>query len=204
MARVYALDGLTPVIDPGSFVHPTAVLIGDVIIAGGCYIGPGAVLRGDIGRLTMGEGANLQDNCVVHCFPGRDTVIESDGHIAHGAVLHGCTVRRNAMVGMNAVVMDGAVIGEDAFVGALAFVKAGFEVPARHLATGVPAKVVRELSDEEIEWKSRGTIEYQEIARRCLSGMEEVEPLTAPEAGRPRFDAKDLLPLVETKAKTQS
>lgn len=199
MARVYALDGLTPVIDPGSFVHPTAVLIGDVIIGRGCYIGPGAVLRGDIGRLVMGDGSNLQDNCIVHCFPGRDTVVEPDGHIAHGAVLHGCTVKRNAMVGMNAVVMDGAVIGEDAFVGALAFVKAGFEVPPRHLAAGVPAKIVRELSAEEIDWKSQGTLEYQEIARRCLNGLEEVKPLTAPEAGRPRFAASDLVPLVETK-----
>ena len=199
MARVYALDGLTPVIDPSSFVHPTAVLIGDVIIGRGCYIGPGAVLRGDIGRLVMGDGSNLQDNCIVHCFPGRDTVVETDGHIAHGAVLHGCTVRRNAMVGMNAVVMDGAVIGENAFVGALAFVKAGFEVPPRHLAAGVPAKIVRELSAEEIDWKSQGTLEYQEIARRCLSGLEEADPLTAPEADRPRFAASDLVPLVETK-----
>ncbi len=200
MARVYALDGLTPVIDPSSFVHPTAVLIGDVIIGGGCYIGPGAVLRGDIGRLVMGEGANLQDNCIVHCFPGRDSVIEADGHVAHGAVLHGCTVKRNAMVGMNAVVMDGAVVGEDSFVGALAFVKAGFEVPPRHLAAGVPAKVLRELSDEEIDWKTRGTKEYQMIAQRCLSGLKETQPLEAPEAERPRFDASDLLPLIETKA----
>ncbi|MCG8595447.1 MAG: transferase hexapeptide repeat family protein [Kiloniellales bacterium] len=200
MARVYALDGLTPAVDPSSFVHATAVLIGDVIIGRGCYVGPGAVLRGDIGRLVMEDGSNLQDNCVVHCFPGRDSVIEADGHVAHGAVLHGCTVKRNAMVGMNAVVMDGAVIGEDSFVGALAFVKAGFEVPPRHLVAGVPAKIVRELSAEEIDWKARGTREYQIIAQRCLTGLKEARPLEKPEANRPRFDASDLLPLIDTKA----
>lgn len=150
MPKVYAIDGIVPVVDPSSFVHPTAVLIGDVIVGPGCYIGPSASLRGDFGRLVMQAGGNLQDNCVVHGFPGTDTVMEEDAHIGHGAVLHGCTVKRNALVGMNAVVMDGAVIGESAFVAAMAFVKAGFAVPARTLVAGIPAKIVRQLSDEEI------------------------------------------------------
>jgi phenylacetic acid degradation protein len=197
MAQVYALDGLTPVIDPSSFVHPTAVLIGDVIIAGGCYVGPGAVLRGDMGRLNMGPGANLQDNCIVHCFPGRDTTIEEDGHIGHGAVLHGCTVARNALVGMNAVVMDGAVIGESSFVAAMAFVKAGFEVPPRSLVGGVPAKLLRPLRDEEIAWKAQGTAEYQALAKRCLSGLVATEPLTEAETNRPRIYKGGYTPLSE-------
>jgi phenylacetic acid degradation protein len=197
--KVYAIDGLIPVVDPTSFVHPTAVLIGDVIVGPGCYIGPGASLRGDFGRLVMQGGGNLQDNCVVHGFPGTDTVMEEDAHVGHGAVLHGCTVRRNALVGMNAVVMDGAVIGESAFVAAMAFVKAGFAVPARTLVAGIPAKIVRPLTDEEIAWKGQGTREYQKLARRSLATMREVEALTAPEPERKRLDLSTVPPLYLTK-----
>src|SRR5262245_29677737 len=141
----YEFEGVCPVVDPTAFVHPTAVLIGDVIIGAGCLVGPCASLRGDIGRIFLHSGSNVQDNCTVHCFPGKDVTIEADGHIGHGAVLHGCTVKRNAMVGMNAVVMDDAVIGEDSFVAAMAFVKAATVVPPRTLVGGVPAKVLREL-----------------------------------------------------------
>ncbi|MCC7048930.1 MAG: phenylacetic acid degradation protein PaaY [Alphaproteobacteria bacterium] len=199
MAKVYAIDGVTPVIDPAAFVHPDAVLIGDVIVGPGCYVGPGASLRGDMGRLVMGRGATLQDNCIVHGFPGTDTTIEDDGHIGHGAVLHGCVVKRNALVGMGAVVMDGAVIGEAAFVAALAFVKAGFQVPPRTLAAGMPAKIVRALKDDEIAWKSAGTREYQQLARRCLATLVPATPLSAPEAGRKRLDLSDLPPLYQMK-----
>jgi phenylacetic acid degradation protein len=199
MPKVYAIDGIIPVVDPSSFVHPTAVLIGDVIVGPGCYIGPSASLRGDFGRLVMQRGGNLQDCCVVHGFPGTDTVMEEDAHIGHGAVLHGCTVRRNALVGMNAVVMDGAVIGESAFVAAMAFVKAGFEVPARTLVAGIPAKIVRTLSDEEIAWKAQGTREYQELARRSAATMREVEALTAPEPDRKRLDLSTVQPLYLSK-----
>jgi len=197
--KVYAIDGVIPVVDPTSFVHPTAVLIGDVIVGAGCYIGPGASLRGDFGRLVMQVGGNLQDNCVVHGFPGTDTVMEEDAHIGHGAVLHGCIVKRNALVGMNAVVMDGAVVGESAFVAAMAFVKAGFEVPARTLVAGIPAKVMRPLSDDEIAWKSRGTREYQELARRSLATMRQVDALTAPEPDRKRLDLSTVQPLYLSK-----
>jgi len=132
----YEIDGLIPVVHPTAFVHPTAILIGDVIVGPGCYVGPAASLRGDFGRLVLEEGSNLQDTCVMHGFPGTDTVLEANGHVGHGAVLHGCRVKRNALVGMNAVVMDNAVVGESAMVAACAFVKAGMEIPPRVLAAG--------------------------------------------------------------------
>lgn len=128
--KVYAIDGIVPVVDPSAYVHPSAVLIGDVIVGPGCYVGPCASLRGDFGRLILERGSNLQDTCVMHGFPGTDTVVEEDGHVGHGAVLHGCRVGRNALIGMNAVIMDNAVIGESSIVAASAFVKAGAEIPA--------------------------------------------------------------------------
>lgn len=187
MARIYAIEDLVPVVDPDAFVHPTAVLIGDVIVGPDCYVGPGASLRGDFGRIVLKAGSNLQDNCVMHGFPGTDTTIEIDGHIGHGAVLHGCTIGRNALVGMNAVVMDGAEVGENAFVAAMAFVKAGFKAPANTLVAGLPAKVVRDLRPDEIEWKSRGTDEYKELAMRSRNTLREVEPLRAVQEDRPRY-----------------
>jgi len=197
--RVFAIDGIVPVVDPTAFVHPSAVLIGDVIVGPGCYVGPCACLRGDFGRLILERGANLQDTCVMHGFPGTDTVVEEDGHIGHGAVLHGCRVGRNALIGMNAVIMDNAVIGEAAIVAASAFVKAGAEIPARSLAAGAPARVIRELSADEIAWKGQGTQTYQALARRSLATMVECAPLTAVEADRPRIDIPDVVPLVEMK-----
>lgn len=193
--KVYAIEGVIPVVDPTAFVHPTAVLIGDVIIGPGCYVGPNAVLRGDFGRLVMEAGANLQDTCVVHGFPGSDTVIEVDGHIGHGAVIHGARIGRNALVGMNAVVMDGAVIGESSIVAAMAFVKTGMQVPPKSLVLGSPAKVMRQLSDDEIAWKRKGTLEYQNLAVQCLQSMEEVAPLSAvePDRRRLRIDNPDSL-----------
>ncbi len=200
--RVYAIDGIVPVVDPTAFVHPSAVLIGDVIVGPGCYVGPCASLRGDFGRLILERGANLQDSCVMHGFPGTDTVVEEDGHIGHGAVLHGCRIGRNALIGMNAVIMDNAVIGESAIVAACAFVKAGEEIPARRLAAGMPAKVLRELSEQEIAWKTEGTLTYQDLARRSLASMEETLPLSAVEADRKRIHMPDVVPLVELKKRS--
>ncbi|MEX2524372.1 MAG: phenylacetic acid degradation protein PaaY [Gammaproteobacteria bacterium] len=194
---VYAIEDLIPVIDPTTYVHPSAVIIGDVIIGGGCYIGPNAVLRGDFGRIIVGSGVNIQDTCVMHGFPGKDCVVEDNGHIGHGAVLHGCRIKRNALVGMNAVIMDNAVIGEESFVGAAAFVKTGLTCEARSLVVGNPASVKRLLNDDEIDWKTRGTREYQELARRSLESLREVEPLTEPQADRPRFTASDFKPKSE-------
>lgn len=193
----YEIDGLRPVVDPTAFVHPTAVLIGDVIVGPDCYVGPGASLRGDFGRLVMEAGSNLQDNCVMHGFPGTDTVIEVDGHIGHGAVIHGARIGRNALVGMNAVVMDNAVVGESAMVAACAFVKAGMVVPPRTLVAGVPAKVVREMSEQEIGWKVEGTRSYQELTQRCHASLRETTPLTTVEPDRKRLSITGVVPLVE-------
>ena len=180
----YSLEGVIPVIDPSAFVHPQAVLIGDVVIGPRCYVGPGASLRGDMGRIVMGAGSNVQDNCVLHTFPLKEVVLEEDAHIGHGAVLHGCTVKRGALVGINAVLMDDVVVGEEALVGAASFVRAGFIVPRRTLVTGTPARAVRELTDEEVAWKAQGTREYHELAVRCLASLKECKPLTAVPAGR--------------------
>jgi len=199
--KVYAIDGIVPVVDPTAYVHPSAVLIGDVIVGPGCYVGPCASLRGDFGRLILEKGANLQDTCVMHGFPGTDTVVEEDGHIGHGAVLHGCRVGRNALVGMNAVIMDNAVIGEASIVAASAFVKAGMEIPPGMLVAGMPAKVVRPLSDEEIRWKGEGTATYQDLTRRCLATMVETTPLTEIEPDRPRIHMPDVVPLVALRKK---
>ncbi len=185
---VYRFNGLTPVVHPSAFVHPTAVLIGDVLVAEGAYVGPCASLRGDFGRVVLGPGCNVQDTCVMHAFPGQDVIIETDGHIGHGAVLHGCLVGEDALVGMNAVVMDEAEIGPGAFVGACAFVPAKFKLPAGHLAVGTPAKVLREVSPQERQWKSAGTAEYQGLAKLCLTDLAEVQPLSEAEPDRPRMD----------------
>ena len=195
----YSLEGVVPVVDPGAYVHPTAVLIGDVIVGPGCYVGPGASLRGDFGRIVLERGSNVQDNCVIHGFPDQDTVVEEDGHIGHGAVLHSCVVRRDALVGMNAVVMDEAEIGESAFVAACAFVPAGMKVPARSLVAGVPGRVRRQLDDEEIAWKQEGTRTYQDLTRRCLASLVEVQPLAAAEENRPRLQSPDVRPLIATR-----
>ena len=195
MVKVYEINGVTPVVDPTAYVHPSAVLIGDVIVGPRCYVGPLAALRGDFGRLILEEGANLQDTCVMHGFPGADTVVEQDGHIGHGAVLHGCRIGRNALVGMNSVIMDNAVIGADSIVAAMTFVRAGMEVPARSLVVGTPAKVVRELRDDEIQWKTAGTGQYQELAVRSMQTMREVDALTEVEAHRKRIEWESSLPL---------
>ena len=195
----YSLEGVVPVVDPSAYVHPTAVLIGDVIVGPGCYVGPGASLRGDFGRIVLERGSNVQDNCVIHGFPDQDTVVEENGHIGHGAVLHSCVVRRDALVGMNAVVMDEAEVGESAIVAACAFVPAGMKVPARSLVTGVPARVRRQLGDEEIAWKQEGTQTYQDLTRRCLASLVEVQPLAAAEENRPRLQSPDVRPLIATR-----
>jgi phenylacetic acid degradation protein len=190
----YAIDDIVPVVDPSAFVHPTAVLIGDVIVGPGCYVGPCASLRGDFGRIVLGAGANVQDSCVIHGFPQQDTVVEENGHIGHGAVLHSCVIRRDAMVGMNAVVMDQAEVGEQAMVAACAFVPAGMRIAPRSLVAGVPAKVLRVLKDEEIARKLKGTRLYQELTGRCLRSLRETQPLARVEPGRHALPVSKLEP----------
>jgi phenylacetic acid degradation protein len=185
---IYSLEGITPVVHPDAYVHETAVLIGDVIIGAACYIGPNASLRGDFGRIIVEQGANVQDTCVMHSFPDKDCVVERDGHIGHGAVLHGCRIGVNAMVGMKSVVMDDAVIAESSIVGACSFVPANFKCPPRSLVLGTPARFKRELSDQEIEWKSRGTVEYQELVERCHASLLKTDALTEVETDRRRME----------------
>jgi phenylacetic acid degradation protein len=176
MPKTYVFDGKAPVIDPTAFVHPEAVLIGDVTVGPGCYIGPCACLRGDFGPVRLDAEAVVQDTCVIHTFPGQEVRIETGGLLGHGAVIHGCTIKKNAMVGINAVVMDGAVVGENALVAAAALVRAGLEIPAGRLTAGVPAKVLRPLTEEEIARKLVGIRMYQELAARSLKTMRPVEP----------------------------
>ncbi len=185
--NTYEFDGIVPVVDPSSYVHPTAVLIGDVIIGAHCYIGANAVLRGDFGRLMLHDGSNLQDTCVMHGFPETDTVVEQDGHVGHGAVLHGCRIGRNVLVGMNAVIMDNAVIGEESIVAALAFVKADMQVPPRSLVAGVPGKILRQVTQQEIDWKTTGTGVYHDLVERSRKSLRPAAPLSAPEPQRRRM-----------------
>ncbi|HYW91332.1 MAG TPA: phenylacetic acid degradation protein PaaY [Gammaproteobacteria bacterium] len=195
MLKVYEIDGVIPVVHPSAFVHPSAVLIGDVVVGPGCYVGPCASLRGDFGPIRLEEGSNVQDTCVIHGFMAGDTVVERNGHVGHGAVLHCCRIGEDALVGMNAVVLDEAVVGESAWVAAAALVRAGFEVPPRHLAAGTPAKVVRPLTAKDLRWKTWGTRQYQALARRSGESMRVVEALTEPESDRPRLSAEAYTPL---------
>ena len=201
MPKVYAIDGITPVVDPSAFVHPSAVLIGDVIVGARAYIGPLASLRGDFGRIVVEEGANIQDHCMLHGFPGKDTVVGAEATVGHGAVLHGCVVRRGALIGMNCVVNDNAEVGEDAVVAAMAFVKAEARIPARALAVGIPARVLKQVSDEEIAWKRDNMLLYQQLAERSAKTMREVEALAEVEKNRRRIEIPGAIPLSELKKK---
>lgn len=200
MPQVYEIDGIVPVVHPSAFVHESAVLIGDVHVGARAYVGPAACLRGDFGRIMVEEGANIQDTCMLHGFPGKDTVVGPEATIGHGAVLHGCVVRRGALIGMNAVVNDNAEVGEDAMVAALAFVRAESRVPPRSLAAGIPARVLRDLTPEELGWKKDNMLLYQQLAERSRS-MRRVEALTAPEPGRRRIEIPGSIPLSELKAR---
>lgn len=197
----YAIDGVIPVIEPGAYVHPDAVLIGDVVVEAGAYVAPLASLRGDFCRIHVQRGANVQDCCVLHGFPGHDTLVMRNGHVGHGAILHSCTVGEGALVGMHAVVMDDAVIGEHAIVAASSFVRAGQSVAPRTLVAGTPARLLRELSSDEIAWKTNGTESYQDLTRRSLATLHPVTALMALEPGRPGLRVPDVRPLIETQRK---
>lgn len=187
----HEIEGLRPVVDPTAYVHPGAVLVGDIIGEPRCHLRPLASLRGDFGRIILVEGSKVQDNRVMHGFPRTDARIEVDGHIGRGAVLHGRTIKRNAMVGMNAVMMDEAVVGESAIMAACAFVKAAMMIPPHQTLAGTPAKVLRELDDDETECKRSSTRSHQALTLRSLATMHEVEPLAAPEPARRRLASAD-------------
>ncbi|TCM62698.1 phenylacetic acid degradation protein [Acinetobacter calcoaceticus] len=183
----YRFDGVTPVVSPEAYVHPTAVLIGDVIIEAGVYIGPCASLRADFGRIHVKKNANIQDNCTVHGFPNSITLIDEMGHIGHGAILHGCQIAKNVLIGMNSVILDEAVIGENSVIGAQSLVKAKANIAANVLALGSPARVIRDLSESERKWKTLGTQQYMALAQRSLASMQEVEPLSEDDPQRKTY-----------------
>jgi len=186
--QVFSVDGVIPVIHPSSFVDPSAVVIGDVTIGANCYIGPNVSLRGDMASIEIGEGSNIQDNCMLHCMTGIPTVVGAWGHIGHGAVVHSAQLAENVLVGMNAVVMNDAILGKNSVVAAMAFVKAGMIVADNTLVAGTPAREVRTLSDEEIQWKLNGSKRYTDLAARCLQTLKRVRPLTEKEPKRPQLN----------------
>ncbi|MEO3388836.1 DapH/DapD/GlmU-related protein [Mesorhizobium sp. CAU 1741] len=183
---VYSFEGIVPVVDPTTYLHPMAVLIGDVTIGPRCYIGPNASLRGDFGRITVEGDSSIQDNCTLHTGSGSDCLVRRGATVGHGSILHGCEVGQNALIGMHSVILDGAVIGEDSLVAALSLVKNDADFPARHLIAGNPAKVVKELPEAAIVWRNNGDGEYQRLADRSLVGIIECEPLAEVEPGRRR------------------
>lgn len=174
---IYSFDGYIPVVHESSFVHPLAAVTGNVVIGKDCYIGPGAAIRGDWGQIVLEDGVNVQENCTIHMFPGKSIVLHKSAHVGHGAIVHGATLGENCLIGMNAVIMDDAIVGKESIVGALSFVKGGTQIPPRSLVAGSPAKVIKEVSDEMIAWKTKGTMLYQQLPRECHEGLREVEPL---------------------------
>ena len=174
---IYEFNGYKPVIDPSSFVHKEATIIGNVIIGKKVYIGPGASIRGDWGKITIKDGCNVQDNCTIHIFPGKDVILEENAHIGHGAIVHGANIGKNTLVGMNSVIMDDCNIGDECIIGALCFVKGEMNIPNRKIVVGNPAIIKGEVSDEMISWKTKGTELYQDLPNECYTLMKECEPL---------------------------
>ncbi|MEJ6753600.1 MAG: transferase hexapeptide repeat family protein [Flavobacteriales bacterium] len=177
---IFEFKGNKPVIDPSSFVHPQANVTGNVVIGKNVYIGPGAALRGDFGKIIIKDGANVQENCTIHMFPGVTVTINEGAHLGHGSIVHGATIGFNSMIGMNAVVLDDAIIGDECIVGALTLVKSEMVIPDRKVVAGNPAKIIKDVSDEMIAWKTEGTKIYQSLAKDCNTSLKETTPLTKP------------------------
>ncbi|HTN18177.1 MAG TPA: transferase hexapeptide repeat family protein [Chitinophagaceae bacterium] len=182
---IYSFKGFIPVVHPSSFVHPQAAVTGNVIIGKNVYIGPGAALRGDWGAIVIEDGCNVQENCTIHMFPGKTVLLKEAAHIGHGAIIHGGTIGRNSMIGMNAVIMDDVEIGDECIVGALSFVNANTSIPSRSLVVGNPAKIIKQVSDEMILWKTKGTQLYQQLPADCYDTLQVCEALTEIPANRP-------------------
>jgi len=186
---IYEFEGFRPVVHESAFVHPNATVTGNVVIGRDVYVGPGAAIRGDWGGIVIEDGCNVQENCTVHMFPGVTVVLEASAHIGHGAVVHGARIGRNALVGMNAVVMDNAVVGAGCIVGALCFVPTGMEIPERKVVVGNPARVVKDVSDEMLAWKTDGTRLYQALPAQLHRSLKACEPLREPPRERPEQSA---------------
>lgn len=183
---IYSFKGYKPVIHESSFVHPQASITGNVIIGKNCYIGPGAALRGDWGQIIIEDGCNVQENCTLHMFPGTSVHLKEGAHIGHGAIIHGAVIGKNCLVGMNAVVMDNVDLGDESIVGALSFIKQGSQIPARSLLAGNPATIIKQVSDEMIAWKTKGTALYQQLPDDMKKYWETCEPLREVEPDRPK------------------
>jgi len=186
---IYEFNGFKPVIDESSFIHPLAAVTGNVIIGKDVYVGPGAAIRGDWGKIIIEDGCNVQENCTVHMFPGTTTILKKGAHIGHGAIIHGGIIGENCLIGMNSVVMDDVVMGAECIVGALTFVPAKMVISERSLLVGNPAKIIKQVSDEMIAWKTKGTQLYQALPKECFEGLKECEPLREEEPNRPKQES---------------
>ncbi len=186
---VYEFNGFIPVIHESSFVHPQAAVTGNVIIGKNVYIGPGAAIRGDWGEISIEDGCNIQENCTIHMFPGKSMVLKAGAHIGHGAIIHGANIGLNCLVGMNAVIMDDVNLGDECIVGALCFIKSGMQIPNRKMVVGNPAMIIKDVSDEMIDWKTKGTALYQQLPKECHETLKAVEPLREIPENRPTQEA---------------
>jgi phenylacetic acid degradation protein len=186
---IYEFNGFTPVVHESSFIHPQAAVTGNVIIGKDVYVGPGAAIRGDWGEIIIEDGCNVQENCTIHMFPGKSMVLKAGAHIGHGAIIHGANIGANCLVGMNAVIMDDVTIGDECIIGALSFVKAGTQIPNRKMVVGNPAEIIKSVTDEMIEWKTKGTALYQQLPKQCFDTLKAVEPLREIPKDRPSQEA---------------
>lgn len=185
MANIFEFNGYRPVVHESSFIHPNATVTGNVIIGKNVYIGPSAAIRGDWGEIIINDGCNVQENCTIHMFPGVTVLLNENAHIGHGAIVHGGTIGRNVLVGMNAVIMDNVVVGDYSIIGALCFVPDGMIIPERKIVVGNPAKIIKDVSDEMIEWKSKGTQLYQQLPSDLYATLKPCEPLREVPTNRP-------------------
>lgn len=186
---IYEFNGYKPVIHPSSFIHPQACVTGNVIIGKNVYIGPGAALRGDWGEIVIEDGCNVQENCTIHMFPGVTVTLKENAHIGHGAIIHGATIGKNVLIGMNAVIMDNVIIADNCIVGALSFVPEGMHIPERKIVAGNPAKIIKNVSDEMLAWKTKGTELYQQLPAQLYTTLKPCQPLTEKETNRPTQQA---------------
>jgi carbonic anhydrase/acetyltransferase-like protein (isoleucine patch superfamily) len=186
LPNIFEFNGYKPVVHESSFIHPNATVTGNVIIGKNVYIGPGAALRGDWGEIIISDGCNVQENCTIHTFPGTTVLLKEDTHIGHGAIIHGSTIGKNVLIGMNSVIMDNVIIGDDSIIGALTFVPERMEIPSRKIAAGNPAKIIKDVSDEMLSWKVKGTELYKNLPAELFSTLKPCEPLREIPANRPK------------------
>jgi len=183
---IYEFNGYKPVIHPSSFIHPQACVTGNVIIGKNVYVGPGAALRGDWGEIIIEDGCNVQENCTIHMFPGITVLLKTGAHVGHGAIIHGGIIGKNVLVGMNSVIMDNVIIGDNSIIGALCFVPEGMQIPERKIVVGNPAKIIKDVSDEMIAWKTKGTALYQQLPEELYKSLKPCTPLTEIPENKPK------------------